>query len=39
MLVDEQFNADILLDASDSGFTFACPGEKSDQEEFNFAYG
>jgi myo-inositol catabolism protein IolC len=39
MLVDEQFSADILLDASDNGFAFACPVEKSDQEEFDFAYG
>jgi myo-inositol catabolism protein IolC len=39
MLVDEQFSADILLDASDNGFIFACPVEKSDQEEFDFAYG
>jgi myo-inositol catabolism protein IolC len=39
ILVDEQFGAAILRDASDKGFTFACPAEKSGQEEFDFEYG
>jgi myo-inositol catabolism protein IolC len=39
ILVDEQFGAAILHDASDKGFTFACPAEKSGQEEFDFQYG
>lgn len=39
ILVDEQFGADILLDATAQGFTTACPAEKSGQEEFDFQYG
>ena len=39
ILVDEQFGAAILRDASASGFMTACPAEKSGQEEFDFEYG
>jgi 5-dehydro-2-deoxygluconokinase len=39
ILVDEQFGAAILRDAAAKGFTFACPAEKSGQEEFDFEYG
>src|ERR1051326_7316334 len=39
ILVDEQFGTAILHDASASGFTTACPAEKSGQEEFEFKYG
>jgi myo-inositol catabolism protein IolC len=39
ILVDEQFGAAILRDASTSGYHFACPVEKSGQEEFDFEYG
>jgi 5-dehydro-2-deoxygluconokinase len=39
ILVDEQFGAAILRDAASQGFTFACPAEKSGQEEFDFEYG
>jgi myo-inositol catabolism protein IolC len=39
ILVDEQFGAAILRDASAQGFHFACPAEKSGQEEFDFEYG
>ncbi len=39
ILVDEQFGAAILRDAAQKGFTFACPAEKSGQEEFEFEYG
>lgn len=39
LLVDEQFGADILRDASGRGFITACPAEKSGQEEFDFEYG
>jgi len=39
ILVDEQFGAAILRDAAEKGFTFACPAEKSGQEEFDFEYG
>lgn len=39
ILVDEQFGAAILQDAAEKGFTFACPAEKSGQEEFDFEYG
>jgi myo-inositol catabolism protein IolC len=39
ILVDEQFGAEILRDASANGFTTACPAEKSGQEEFDFQYG
>src|SRR5262245_25112499 len=39
ILVDEQFGASILRDAAAQGYTFACPAEKSGQEEFDFEYG
>jgi 5-dehydro-2-deoxygluconokinase len=39
ILVDEQFGAAILRDAAEKGFTFACPAEKSGQDEFDFEYG
>ena len=39
ILVDEQFGAAILRSASANGHTFACPAEKSGQEEFDFEYG
>jgi myo-inositol catabolism protein IolC len=39
ILVDEQFGAAILRDAAQKGYTFACPAEKSGQEEFDFEYG
>ena len=39
ILVDEQFGAAILRDASAAGFTTAAPAEKSGQEEFEFEYG
>lgn len=39
ILVDEQFGAAILRDASARGFHTACPAEKSGQEEFDFEYG
>jgi myo-inositol catabolism protein IolC len=38
-LVDEQFGAAILRDASKLGFMCACPAEKSGQDEFDFEYG
>ena len=39
ILVDEQFGEAILRDAAEKGYTFACPAEKSGQEEFDFEYG
>ncbi len=39
ILVDEQFGAAILKDASTHAFTTACPAEKSGQTEFDFEYG
>jgi len=39
ILVDEQFGAAILRDASAHGCATACPAEKSGQEEFEFEYG
>jgi len=39
ILVDEQFGADILRDATAQGFITACPAEKSGQNEFDFEYG
>ncbi|HTB95644.1 MAG TPA: DUF2090 domain-containing protein [Terracidiphilus sp.] len=39
ILVDEQFGAAILRDASAKGYHFACPAEKSGQDEFDFEYG
>jgi 5-dehydro-2-deoxygluconokinase len=39
ILVDEQFGAAILRDASGQGYITACPAEKSGQDEFDFEYG
>jgi myo-inositol catabolism protein IolC len=39
ILVDERFGAAILRDAASAGYAFACPAEKSGQEEFDFEYG
>jgi len=39
ILVDEQFGAAILRDASSVGYTTCCPAEKSGQDEFDFEYG
>ncbi len=39
LLVDEQFGAAILKDATAQGFQTACPAEKSGQDEFDFQYG
>lgn len=39
ILVDEQFGAAILRDASANDYTTACPVEKSGQDEFDFEYG
>ena len=39
ILVDEQFGAAILRDATADGITTACPAEKSGQDEFEFEYG
>jgi 5-dehydro-2-deoxygluconokinase len=39
ILVDEQFGAAILHDATAHSYTTACPVEKSGQEEFDFEYG
>ncbi len=39
ILVDAQFGTAILHDAKASGFTTACPAEKSGQDEFDFEYG
>jgi len=39
ILVDEQFGAAILQDAAAKGYHFACPAEKSGQDEFDFEYG
>jgi myo-inositol catabolism protein IolC len=39
ILVDEQFGAAILGDASAEGYSTCCPAEKSGQEEFDFEYG
>jgi myo-inositol catabolism protein IolC len=39
ILVDEQFGAAILRDAAAQGHLFACPAEKSGQDEFDFQYG
>jgi len=39
ILVDEQFGAAILRDASAAGYSTSCPAEKSGQEEFDFEYG
>jgi myo-inositol catabolism protein IolC len=39
ILVDEQFGAAILRDASAAGFAPAVPAERSWQDEFDFQYG
>jgi myo-inositol catabolism protein IolC len=39
ILVDEQFGAAILRDATSKNITTACPAEKSGQHEFAFEYG
>jgi len=39
ILVDEQFGAAILRDASAAGYSTSCPAEKSGQDEFDFEYG
>jgi 5-dehydro-2-deoxygluconokinase len=39
ILVDEQFGAAILRDATSKNIITACPAEKSGQEEFDFEYG
>ncbi len=39
VLVDEQFGAAILRDAAAHGHAFACPVERSGQDEFDFEYG
>ena len=39
ILVDEQFGAAILRDASSTKIVTACPLEKSGQAEFDFEYG
>jgi myo-inositol catabolism protein IolC len=39
ILVDEEFGAAILRDATKQGFTTAMPVEKSGQNEFDFEYG
>jgi myo-inositol catabolism protein IolC len=39
ILVDEEFGADILLDASRNGYVTALSTEKSGSDEFEFEYG
>ena len=39
ILVDEQFGAAILRDASSEGYITCCPAERSGQDEFDFEYG
>jgi myo-inositol catabolism protein IolC len=39
ILVDEQFGAAILQDATQHGYVTAAPAEKSGQDEFDFEYG
>jgi 5-dehydro-2-deoxygluconokinase len=39
ILVDEQFGADIVRDATSRGIAVAMPTEKSGQDEFDFEYG
>src|SRR4029077_821478 len=39
ILVDEQFGAAILRDATKPGYSPSCPAEKSGQDEFDFEYG
>jgi 5-dehydro-2-deoxygluconokinase len=38
ILVDEQFGAAILRNASAHGYSTSCPAEKSGQDEFDFQY-
>jgi 5-dehydro-2-deoxygluconokinase len=39
ILVDEQFGATILRDATAEGYVTCCPAERSGQDEFDFEYG
>ncbi len=39
ILVDEQFGAAVLREASGTGYITCAPAEKSGQEEFDFEYG
>jgi len=39
ILVDEQFGAAILRDATAEGYSTSCPAEKSGQDEFDFEHG
>jgi len=39
ILVDEQFGAAILRDATKDDYSTSCPAEKSGQDEFDFEYG
>jgi 5-dehydro-2-deoxygluconokinase len=39
ILVDEQFGAAILRDATADAYATCCPAEKSGQDEFDFEYG
>jgi 5-dehydro-2-deoxygluconokinase len=39
ILVDERFGDAILRDAAAEGYAFACPAEKSGQDEFEYEYG
>lgn len=39
ILVDEQFGAAILQDATKNGYSISCPAEKSGQDEFDFEFG
>ena len=39
ILVDEQFGAAILRDATRGGYITAAPAERSGQDEFDFEYG
>src|SRR5215813_3576995 len=39
ILVDEQFGASILRDATRDGYSTSCSAEKSGQDEFDFEYG
>ena len=39
ILVDEQFGAALLRDATSNNVVTACPAEKSGQDEFDFEYG
>jgi myo-inositol catabolism protein IolC len=39
ILVDEQFGAAILRNATAHGYSTSCPAEKSGQDEFDFEYG